>query len=355
MQNYLQIQQRMATILGNLSTDLVELYDSFLVQAQVEAEDRHVFKAMEQRIALRTVQNSHTLALQALPANTIWLPIFHRANEGPSVVTRRESVTATDAAGSTFFINDPADDDAFTIEGPAGYDWIDAGFSVGAAIEFSGFTGGLSVLNGRAGSITSFAASNQHAVVAAEDSDISAGLPAFNAGATVTRTDAPAEETLPLDWISGDDVHRYYGQGQVAGRPRHIEHASTDNDGIPTFRVYPIPDGEGIETSGAYEILVPCGLSLLSDRTQLANQPASLGLTNFFTTFGARYLLYRACAEAYLYDEDDAMFAKFSQLAERELRRLIRLDKRSRVHATHLSAHYGAATGRRDRIPRFTR
>jgi hypothetical protein len=119
----------------------------------------------------------------------------------------------------------------------------------------------------------------------------------------------------------------------------------TDELGTENIEVYPLPDGGSLYSDGEYRIRIPYYKYL----TALS----SGGGQNWFTNNGEQAIAYKAAAMAFFLDWDEERATVWTQLATKELKDLVLLDKKARLSQVkelvpQLNAR-GSKLGRRDR------
>jgi hypothetical protein len=130
--------------------------------------------------------------------------------------------------------------------------------------------------------------------------------------------------TIEMDWLDpGDELRRRYDPEDTTqvGAPRHLVETES------AFEVYPLADGQNpvgaVYSDGEYRIHAP-----YYQRFATLTNPTD---TNWLTeNGGSDYLAWFAASEGLLFNRDREEALSARAIAESQLRRLIRLDKRSR-------------------------
>lgn len=127
----------------------------------------------------------------------------------------------------------------------------------------------------------------------------------------------------PMEWLVSDhdESALYSDEPTEVGKPKHVRELAS------SFEVFPLPDGLAVSGSvysdGQYRVHLPY--------YKTVGALDSGGASNFWTTDGRYYLEHYAAAQALHYNRDrEESIAEFA-LAEAELQRLIRRDKRDRL------------------------
>ncbi len=115
------------------------------------------------------------------------------------------------------------------------------------------------------------------------------------------------------------------------GEPRLIlDPEPTDDTGARTWEVYPYPDGLSDWSDGEYRIVIPYWRYVTA-----LNAGAD---TNWFTTSTEWYLIFKATAEAFYLDWDEARGQLWETRAQGELAKALKRDKMARLGSVrHLS------------------
>lgn len=129
-----------------------------------------------------------------------------------------------------------------------------------------------------------------------------------------------------IQWIpTHSDVLKLYGSDvNEEGHPIHISDGVYvgPNTFVDEFGIYPRADDEG--DWGGYLIRVPY--------LKRISLPSTMGTSeNWFMANAARYLIFKAASELLTMNRDHEESQLYALKAEREIRRMIRLDKRSKL------------------------
>lgn len=126
----------------------------------------------------------------------------------------------------------------------------------------------------------------------------------------------------PMGWIlERYERNRLYPSTLTVGAPRHL---MIGDPNISKLEVYPIPDGLAPGTNdGEYIISCPywSRLSTLSASSD----------SNWFSTNADHYLIWRAAAIGLAFNWGDDRAGVFAKMANDEMQKLIRTDKKSNV------------------------
>lgn len=127
-----------------------------------------------------------------------------------------------------------------------------------------------------------------------------------------------------IDWIGSDDeLHSLYNpdDAEQVGAPKHIEETASG------FNVYPTPDDAAptgsFYSDGLYRVRIPYW-------KRLATLSAGSD-TNWFTDNAQAYLEWYAASEGMFFNRDREAGIEARTMAEAELARAIRFDKRLRL------------------------
>lgn len=129
-----------------------------------------------------------------------------------------------------------------------------------------------------------------------------------------------------IEWASsGSDLTRLYSRNDSVtdvGRPELLYLASLDEDNVPSFEVYPYPDGNSDWDDGEYRVNIPYWKYL----------PELVGSndTNWFMNNCETYVLQASVAEAFAFNLDDEHSVLWLQRAQAPLMDALRQDKRGR-------------------------
>ena len=124
-----------------------------------------------------------------------------------------------------------------------------------------------------------------------------------------------------MEWIDSEaELRSLHGfNPSDKGKPTHLVEDSTN------LYVYPLPDA--LNPSGAYSTSANYEIRVPYQRYEIPL--SAIFPNNFFSDFGTKYLVFKLAARALLSNEDERWIEK-EQLAEAELRRMRRNEKRSR-------------------------
>ena len=126
----------------------------------------------------------------------------------------------------------------------------------------------------------------------------------------------------PMGWIlERYERNRLYPSTLTVGAPRHL---MVGDPNISKLEVYPIPDGlapSGV--NGEYTLSCPYW-------SRLATLSADSS-SNWFSTNADHYLIWRAVAIGLSFNWGDDRAGVFAKMAEEEMKKLIRVDKKSNV------------------------
>lgn len=115
------------------------------------------------------------------------------------------------------------------------------------------------------------------------------------------------------------DVHLSYDDATEGPPSVLMPQAPETESGTTPLHVWPLPDDLSDYSDGEYRITVPYWkyLTALSSASQ----------SNWFTNNAEMYLVFRATAEAFDINHDDANFAKYVTKANAEFAKVMRADK----------------------------
>lgn len=116
-------------------------------------------------------------------------------------------------------------------------------------------------------------------------------------------------------WVEVDD--------EAEGFPRFLLDGLSDDAGTRNVEVYPLPDGNSDYGDGEYRITIPYW--------RYVPELSADADTNWFTVNAEEWLVEKATAEAFLIDWDEERAAMWLQKAEASKKRVVKLDKVSRV------------------------
>jgi hypothetical protein len=121
------------------------------------------------------------------------------------------------------------------------------------------------------------------------------------------------------------------------GRPRVLlwrhQAGAEDHPGDIELKVYPVPDGLAQTSDGEYSIQVPYYRYLTFPST-----------SDWFTNNAEWFIIFAATAEAFLLNQDPQQAAIWQAKADKELREVIRVDKRLKVSPVSVLVPYRGAT-----------
>lgn len=347
MQTYGEIAERVRQIVLSPSSFVSAEIPTLVHKAQLEAERRHVFRAMEGY----TVARAGT-TIRSRPLGGVFLR--RRLDEEPFFY--RLTVANTFGAGAGTVLLNAVRGDALirvTLDPSAPAfavgDWLSLPIT-GTGLSIPAVYRALEV----AGSVLT---------LDADDSAVADGASIGIAStATLQRWTA---ERLELEWAEAEAMNRMFGtDGGTPARPTYVvesTYAISSNTTLQIqqdvherrFAVYPRPDPAFLE----YHYYLPAVLSL-SNRGLL--EPPDPTTRSWWTGEGAHYLAYKAAAEAYLLEHDEPRYAFWNAKADHddrrnpgELQKLMREDQRRRVRVEDL---FFSADGRAVpplRTPRF--
>lgn len=123
---------------------------------------------------------------------------------------------------------------------------------------------------------------------------------------------------------------------QDEGVPQAVLLGEQDTAGVGDLEVWPLPDGDSDHVDGEYRIVVPYYRFLPA----LVNDAD----TNWLVVNGEDYIVMKATSDAFAVDWDEERMTIWRQLAQNELREVIRADKRAQVAGIEaLAVHWRGA------------
>lgn len=142
----------------------------------------------------------------------------------------------------------------------------------------------------------------------------------------------PTWQNKELIWAATyDDMQKHYlsSDALYTGQPKFILDGavlgqSVDNDKLT---IYPRGDGEGPQ-SGSWPLKIPYIKRL--------DSPSTASSETWFMTDAWRYLVFKAASECLSLNRDHEESTLYALKAEREFKRIMRQDKRSRLKGTTL-------------------
>lgn len=345
MTTYADIHERVRAKLINPSNAVDAEIPSLVFEAHKRIERMHPWQCLEGEWLLYVAAGE--TATRRAHAPRAFLRLLDR-KERPYLSAREVRATITDdASNRPGFVYDGS--------GLGGSFTLRIGDSVSAAEEPIDVGDVLLVTT----SLSTHAALNAAAATVTGESflslphtkELETSIPA-DADVPAGSVDAPAGDVVvvlgdqtnryPLEWVSDVDVRRFYSGTLPNARPKHLTPFAVAEDGTPSFVSYPPADV-------AYEIRVPCLLSLLSSFTEPPDETED----NWLTFHGFELLVAWAAAEAFELAWDDKRAAMQREKANGLLRDLIALDASQRVYTSTLAVHDSVRGAGSQRTPKW--